>query len=163
MHTEQCKSAAASRANNRMTGKKFKPFNCLSAASIVQRKRRPTTHYSAIRNSQRNKKQQQQYRLRFSQQWLQRNCNQESDQFTTTEIRAALRTSRSNTSRGQVNYPNQVIKISVLEGEVTDMLNSHTKALNIENMIPDNLMNSVIALIRNKGNSTALDNQRGFA
>ena len=56
LHSEQCKPAAAIRAINQLTGKKFKPFNCLSAASIVQRKWRPTTHYSANRNSQLNKK-----------------------------------------------------------------------------------------------------------
>ena len=39
LHTEQCKPAAAWRAINRLTGRKFKPFNCLSAASIADRKR----------------------------------------------------------------------------------------------------------------------------
>ena len=34
LHTEQCKQAAAWRAINRLTGRKYKPFNCLSAASL---------------------------------------------------------------------------------------------------------------------------------
>ena len=38
LHTEQCKPAAAWRAINRLTGRKFKPFNFLSAASIADRK-----------------------------------------------------------------------------------------------------------------------------
>ena len=38
LHTEQCKPAAAWRAINRLTGRKFKPFNCLSAASIADSK-----------------------------------------------------------------------------------------------------------------------------
>ena len=38
LNTEQCKPAAAWRAINQLTGRKFKPFNCLSAASIADRK-----------------------------------------------------------------------------------------------------------------------------
>ena len=67
LHTEQCKSAAAWRAINRLTGRKFKPFNCLSAASIADRKRQLTNHYSAILNCQHNEKLQH-YRLPYSQQ-----------------------------------------------------------------------------------------------
>ena len=92
LHTEQCKPATAWRSINRLTGRKFKPFNCLSAASIADRKRQLTNHYSAILNSQHNE-QLQHYRLPYSQQWQQRNSIQESAPFTTTEIRAALRTS----------------------------------------------------------------------
>ena len=66
LHTEQCKSAAAWRVINRLTGRKFKQFNCLSAASIADRKRQQTNHYSAILNSQHNQ-QQQKYRLLCSQ------------------------------------------------------------------------------------------------
>ena len=84
LHTEQCKPATAWRAINRLTGRKFKPFNCLSAASIADRKRQLMNHYSAILNSQHN--QQQQYRLHYSQQWQQRNSNQESAPSTTSEI-----------------------------------------------------------------------------
>ena len=107
--------------------------------------------------------QQQQYRLLYSQQWQQRNSNQESAQFTTTEIRAALRTSRSDTSPGLEHIPNRVLKIPELGGEITDMLNIHSKALNTENMIPDDWRKSVIVSMPKKGNSTALDNQRGIA
>ena len=121
LHTEQCKPAAAKRAINRLTGRKFKPFNCLSAASIADRKRQLTNHYSAILNSQHNE-QLQHYRLPYSQQWQQRNSIQESAPFTTTEIRAALRTSRNDTSPGLDDIPNRVLKIPELEGEVTDML-----------------------------------------
>ena len=160
LHTEQCKPAVAWRAINRLTGRKFKPFNCLSAASIANRKRQLTNHYSAILNSQHNH--QQQYRLLCSQQWQQRNSNQEFASFTTTEIRAALRTSRNDTSPGLDDIPNRVLKIPELEGEVTDMLNRHSKALNIENTIPEDWGKSVIVSISKKGNSTALDNQRGI-
>ena len=146
----------------RLTGMKFKPFNCLSAASIADLKRQPTNHYSAILISQRNQ-QQQQYRLLCSQQWQQRNSNQESAPFTTTEIRAALRTSRIDTSPGLDDIPNRVLKIPELEGEVTDMLNRHSKALNNENTIPDDWRKSMIVFIPKMGNSTALDNQRGSA
>ena len=162
MHTEQCKPASVWRAIDRLTGRKFKPFNCLSAASIADRKRQITNHYSAILNSQRNQ-QQQQYRLLCSQQWQQRNGNQESAPFTTTEIRAALRTSRNDIFPGLDDIPNCVLKIPELEGDVTDMLNRHSKALNIENTIPDDWRKSVIVYIPKKGNSTALDNQRGIA
>ena len=64
LHTEKCKPAAAWRAINRLTGRKFKLFNCLSAASIADRKRQLTNHYSAIHNEQ-----QQHYCLPYSQQW----------------------------------------------------------------------------------------------
>ena len=121
LHTERCKPAAAWRAINRL-----KQFNCLSAASIADLKRQLTNHYSAILNSQHN--QQQQYRLLYSQQWQQRNSNQESAPFTTTEIRAALRTSRNDTSTGLDDIPNRVLKIPELEGEVTDMLNRRSKS-----------------------------------
>ena len=126
LHREQCKPAAAWRALSRLTSRKFKPFNCLSAASIADRKRQLTNHYSAILISQHNQRQQQ-YRLLCSQQWLQRNSNQESAPFTTTEIRAALRTSRIDTSPGLDDIPHRVLKIPELEGEVTDMLNRHSK------------------------------------
>ena len=43
------------------------------------------------------------------------------------------------------------------------MLNRHSKALNIENTIPDDWRKSVIVSMPKKGNSTALDNQRGIA
>ena len=162
LHIEQCKPATAWRAINRLTGRKFKPFNCLSAASIADRKRQLTNHYSAILNSQHNE-QLQHYRLPYSQQWQQRNSIQESAPFTTTEIRAALRTSRNDTSPGLDDIPNRVLKIPELEGEVTDMLNRHSKALNNENTIPDDWRKSVIVSIPKKGNSTALDNQRGIA
>ena len=162
LHTEQRKPAAAWRAINRLTGRKFKPFNCLSAASIADRKRQLTNHYSAILNSEHNE-QQQQYRLLCSQQWQQQNGNQESAPFTTTEIRAALRTPRNDTSPGLDEIPNRFLKIPELEGEVTDMLNRHSKALNNENTIPDDWRKSVIVSIPKKGNSTALDNQRGIA
>ena len=135
------------------------PFNCLSAASIADRKCQLTNHYSPILNNQ----QQQQYRRPCSQQWQQRNRNQESAPFTTTEIRAALRTSRNDTSTGLDDFPNRVLKIPELEGEVMDTLNHHSKALNIENTIPDDWRKSVIVSIPKKGNSTALDNQRGIA
>ena len=162
LHIEQCKPAAAWRAINRLTGRKFMPFNCLSAASISDRKRQLTIHYSAILYSRRNQ-QQQQYRLLYSHQWQQRNSNQESAPFTTTEIRAALRTSHNDTSPGLDDIPNRVLKIPELEGEVTDMLNRHSKAMNIENTIPDDWRKSVIISMPKKGNSTALDNQRGNA
>ena len=138
------------------------PFICLSAASIADRKRQLTNHYLAILNSQHNQ-QQQKNRLLFSQQWQHRNSNQESAPFTTTEIRAALRASRNDTSPGLDDISNRVMKIPELEGEVTDMLNRHSKALNIESTIPDDCMKSVIASIPKKGNSTALDNQLGIA
>ena len=143
LHTEQCKPAAAWRAMNRLTGRKFKPFNRLSAASIADRKRQLTNHYSAILNNQHY----QQYRLPYSQQWQQRNSIQESAPFTTTEIRAAVRTSRNDTSPGLDDIPNRVLKIPELEGEVTDMLNRHSKALNNENTIPDDWRKSVIVSI----------------
>ena len=159
--TEQCKPAAAWRAINRLTGRKFKPFKCLSAASIDDRKRQLTNHYSAILSSQHNE-QLQHSRLLCSQQWQQQNSIQESAPFTTTEIRAALRTSRNDTSPGLDDILNRVLKIPELEGEVTDMLNRHSKALNNENTIPDDWRKSVIVSIP-KDNSTALDNQRGIA
>ena len=162
LHTEQCKPATAWRAINRLTGRKFKPFNCLSAASIADRKRQLTNHYSATLNSQHNQ-QQQQYRLLFSQQWQQRNGNQETAPFKTTEIRTALRTSRNDTSPGLHDIPNRVQKIPELDGEVTDMLKRHYKAMSIENTIPDDWRKSVIVSMPKKGNSTALDNQRGIA
>ena len=162
LHTEQCKPAAAWRAINRLTGRKFKLFNCLCAASIADRKRQLTNHYSAILNSQHNQRQQQ-YHLPCSQQWQLRNSNQESAPFTTTEIRAALRTSRNDTSPGLDDISNRVLKIPELEGEVTDMLNRHSKALNIENTIPDDWRKSVIVSMPKNGISTALDNQRGIA
>ena len=160
LHTEQCKPAAAWRVINRLTGRKFKSFNCLSAGSIVERKRQLTNHYSAILNSQHN---QQQYCLLYSQQWQQQNSNQDSAPFTTIEIRTALRTSRNDTSPGFDDIPNRVLKIPELAGEVTDMLNRHSKALKIENRIPDDSRKSVIVSITKKGNSTALDNQGGIA
>ena len=43
------------------------------------------------------------------------------------------------------------------------MLNRHSKALNIENTILDDWRKSMIISIPKKGNSTALDNQRGIA
>ena len=132
LHTEQCKPAAAWREINRLTGRKFKPSNSLSAASIADRKRQLTNHYSAILNSQHNQQQQQQYRLLYSQQWQQRNSNQESAPLNTTKIRAALRMSRNYTSPSLDDIPNCVLKIPELEGEVTDMLNRQSKALNIE-------------------------------
>ena len=133
------------------------PPACI-AASIAYRKRQLTNHYSAILNSQHNQRQQQ-YRLLCSQQWQQRNGNQESAPFTATEIRAALRTSRNDTFPGLDDIPNRVLKIPELEGEVTDMLNRYSKALNIENTIPDDWRKSVIVSISKKDNSTALDNQ----
>ena len=96
-------------------------------------------------------------------QWQQRNSIQESTPFTTTEIRAALRTSRNDTPPGLYYIPNRVLKIPKLKGEVTDMLNRHSKALNNENTIPDDWRKSVIVSKPKKGNSTALDNQRGIA
>ena len=137
-----------------------KPTDCLSAASIADRKRQLTNHYSATLTSQHNQ-QQQQYCL-CSQQWQQQNSNQESTQFTTTEIRAALRTSRNDTSPGLDDFLNCVMKIPELEGEFTDLLNRHSKALHIENTIPDDWRKSVIVSMPKKGNSTALDNQRGI-
>ena len=101
--------------------------------------------------------------MHWSQQWQQQNSIQESSPFTTTEIRAALRTSRNDTSPGIDDIPNRVLKIPELEGEVTDMLNRHSKALNNENTIPDDWRKSVMVSISKKGNSTALDNQRGIA
>ena len=136
-------------------------LHCIVSASIADRKRQLTNHYSATLNGQHNQ-QQQQYRLLCFQQRQQQNSNQESAPFTTTKIRAALRTSRNDTSPGLDDIPNRVPKIPELEGEVTDMLNRHSKALNIENMIPDDWRKSVIASIPKKGNSTALDNQRGI-
>ena len=148
--------------NKRLSGRKLKPFNSLSAATIADRKRQLTNRYSAILNSQRNQ-QQQQYRHHYSQQWRQLNNNQVSALFTTTEIRAALRTSRNDTSLGLNDIPNRVLKIPEMEGEGTDILNRHTKALNIENTIPDYWRKNVIVSIPKKGNSTALDDQRGIA
>ena len=43
------------------------------------------------------------------------------------------------------------------------MLTRHSKALNIENTIPDDWRKSVIVSMQKKGNSTELDNQRGIA
>ena len=136
-------SSVAWRAINRLTSRKLKPFSCLSAASTADRKRQPTNHYSAILNSQLNQ-QQQKYRLLCFQQWQQRNSNQESAPFTTNDIRAALRTSCHDTSPGLDDIPNRVLRIPELEGDVTDMLNRHSKALNIEKTISDKCRKSVI-------------------
>ena len=43
------------------------------------------------------------------------------------------------------------------------MLNRHSKALNIEDTIPDDWRKSVIVSMSKKDNSTALNNQRGIA
>ena len=75
----------------------------------------------------------------------------------------ALRTSRNDSSPGLDDISNRVLKIPELEGEVTDMLNRQSKALNIENTIPDDWRKSVVVSMPKKGNSTALDNQRGIA
>ena len=71
--------------------------------------------------------------------------------------------SRNGTSVSLDDIPNRVLKIPELEGEDTDMLNRHSKALNIENTIPDDWRKSVIVSMPKKGNSTALDNHRGIA
>ena len=118
-----------------------KPTDCQEIQAIYLPKcckywRQLANHYSAILNSQHNQRQQQ-YRLLCHQQSQQRNSNQEFAPFTTTEIRAAPRTSRNYTSPCIDDIPNRVLKIPELEGEVTDMLNRHSKALNIENTIPD--------------------------
>ena len=162
LHTEQCKPAAAWRAINRLTGRKFKPSNCLSAAIIADHKQQLTYHYSAILNSQHNQPQQQ-YRLLFSQQWQRQNNNQVSTPFTTTKILASLRMSHNDTSPGLDDIPNCVLWIPELGGLVTDMLNYHSKASNIENTIPDDWRKSLIISMPKIGNSTALDNQRGIA
>ena len=163
LHTEQCNPVAAWRAINRLFVKEFNPFHCLSASSIVDRKQQLTNHYSDILNSQHNQ-QQQQYRLLYSHQWQLQNSNQESAPFPTNEIRASLRTPRNDTSPGLDDIPpNHVLKMPVLMVQVTDMLNRHSKALNFENAIPDDWRKSVIISIPKKGNSTALDNQRGIA
>ena len=83
--------------------------------------------------------------------------------FTTTEIRAALWTSHNDKSPGLDDILNHILKIPELEGEVTNMLNCHSKALNIENTIPDDWRKSVIVSVLKKGNLTALDNQREIA
>ena len=161
LHTEQCKPAAAWRAINRLIDRKFMPFSCLSAESIADRKRQLTNHNSAIPNSQHNQPQQQ-YRLVYSQQWQQRNSNQESAPFTTTEIRAAPTTARNDTSPSLDDIPNNVLKIPELGAEVTYMLIRHSKGLNIENTIPDDWRTCVIASMPKNGNSNALNNQRGI-
>ena len=79
------------------------------------------------------------------------------------EVRSALRTSHNDTSPGIDNVLNNVPKISVLEGDVTDTLICHSKALNSENSIPDDWKKFVFVLIPKKGNSTALNNQPGIA
>ena len=76
----------------------------------------------------------------------------DSAPFTTTEIRAALRTSRNDTSPGLDDIPNRVLWMPELEGEVADMLNRHSKDLNIENTIPDDWRKSVIDSMLKKGN-----------
>ena len=160
--TEQCNPTATWRAISRLTGRKSRPVTCLCAASIAGRKRQLTNHYSANLKRQHNQ-QQQQYRLHYSQQWHQRNSNQEFVPFTTTDIRTVLRTSCNVTTPGRDDIQKRVLKISNLKGEVMDMLNLHSKALNIENTIPDDWRKSMIVSMPMKGNSTALDNQRGIA
>ena len=155
LNTKQSKQAAARRKIIWKTGRKLKPFNCQCASSIAECKRQLTDHYSAIHNRQRNQ-QQQQYRLHHTQRWQQRNKNQESAPYTTNEIRAALRTSRNDTSPCHVDIPNRVLMIPELEGDVTHMLNRHSKALNIENTIPDDWSKSVIVSMPKNGNFTAL-------
>ena len=93
----------------------------------------------------------------------QQNCNQEPAPFTTIEIRAAQWMSHNDISPGINDILNRVLKISELEGDITDMLSHHSKALNSDNSIPDDWRKSVIASIPKKGNSTALNNQRGIA
>ena len=68
----------------------------------------------------------------------------------------------NDTSPGIDNILNLVLKIPELEGEVTDMLSHHSKDLNFGNTIPDDWRQSVIVSMPKKGNSTALDNQRGI-
>ena len=63
-----------------------------------------------------------------------------------------LQTSRNDTSPGLDDIPNRVLKILKLEGEVMDLLNHHSKALNIENTIPDDWRKSVIVPMPMKGN-----------
>ena len=70
------------------------------------------------------------------------------------------RTSRIDTSPASTLFR---IVYPELEGDVTDMQNRHSKALNFENTIPDDWRKSVIVSLPKKGNSTALDNQRVIA
>ena len=133
LHTEQGTSATAWRTINQLTGRKFKPLNCLSAASIADRKRQLTNHYSAILYSQRNQ-QQQQYRIPYSQQL---SSNQESAPSTTTEIRTALRTLRNDRSPGLDDIPKRVLMIPSWREKLRTCLPATLIALNIKSMIPD--------------------------
>ena len=83
--------------------------------------------------------------------------------FTITEIRTALRTSRSNTAPGSDGMPSRVLQLCELEEDVLNVLNSHSIISDNRNTVLDKWKHSNVVSFPTEVNSLSYENHRGIA
>ena len=85
------------------------------------------------------------------------------DEIAAAEVRKAVTTMRSDAAAGPDGIPPRVLKMPELRPALTQFMNSSTSLADKDNSVPSAWRNSLIVSIPKKGNSTALDNQRGIS
>ena len=83
--------------------------------------------------------------------------------FTISEIRTALRTSRSNTAPGSDGIPTKVLQLCELEEDALNVLIFHSILRDNDDTVSDKWKHSIIVSIPKNGNSSSHENQRGIA
>lgn len=156
-HTLSQRHSAAWKIVNQIAGRKRQPVSIISARSAEDVKQKIADHYSSVLNacSQDSKPS---LEVASSD-----NCcsteNADNEEISATEVRLALKTMQKTKTAGPDGIPSVVLKMPELESDVADYLTRHWQSTDM----PEFWKRSVITSIPKRGNSTALDNQRGIA
>jgi hypothetical protein len=161
--SENKRHMAAWKAINLLTGRKDRPRTVVAAASIEHRKQVVRAHYRRILNAEPPPISTP---LIAPNNWCpsssQQNFNCEA--ITVVEIALALRGTKADAASGPDNIPARVWKLPGMANMLSPIFNS-ASALgdNTTQHTPSEWRVSTIVSIPKKGNSTALDNQRGIS
>jgi hypothetical protein len=151
--------SAVWRAINRVTSRKARPHTVVAADSFDERKRLLAEHYATVLNTAppgRPPPMEPPPGLVPSDPAL-----FNTGPFTQAETVASLKNTRPDGAPGNDGIPARVLKLPGLIGPVTTMLNAHSPLTG--GHAHELWRSSSIASIPKKGNSTALDNQRGIS
>ena len=86
-----------------------------------------------------------------------------TDPISEDEVERAAKIMRSDAAAGPDGIPNRVLKLPELRPDLTEFLNASCCLGEDSNVMPAEMKHSVIISIPKKGNSTALENQRGIS
>ena len=153
------RTAAAWKSINEFCGRKSTLLSCIKASSIDQIKEKPQQHYANVLS-----RRPPPLPISDDDDVITVTPDLDSSNVTgpiiTTELRAALSTSKLSSSSGTDGIPVITLRI---KDNILNTINQSSKMVDSEYNIPSQWKHSIIVSIAIKGSSLSLDKQRGIA